>query len=77
MSPRWPSGLVPSTAVAVLVTSCALVVEATDAVVVSPSVVAELDHLIATRHGVDHELAVPGELAGRAWDGASAGEDEL
>lgn len=36
--------------------------------VVSPYVVAELDYLVATRHGVDAELAVLDELAGGAWE---------
>lgn len=34
---------------------------------VSPYVVAELDYLLATRHGVEAELAVLEELAGGAW----------
>jgi predicted nucleic acid-binding protein len=36
--------------------------------VVSPYVIAELDYLIATRVGVDVELAVLRELAGGAYD---------
>ncbi len=36
--------------------------------VVSPFVVAELDYLVATRRGVDAELAVLRELAGGAWE---------
>ncbi|WP_319457346.1 MULTISPECIES: PIN domain-containing protein [unclassified Mycobacterium] len=36
--------------------------------VVSPFVVAELDYLIATRIGVDAELAVLQELSSGAWD---------
>ncbi len=36
--------------------------------VVSPYVLAELDYLIATRHGVEAELAVLGELSGGAWE---------
>lgn len=39
-----------------------------EALVVSPYVVAELGYLVATRHGVDNELAVLDELAGGAWD---------
>lgn len=35
---------------------------------VSPFVLAELDHLIGTRRGVEAELLVLGELAGGAWD---------
>lgn len=38
-----------------------------DPLVVSPYVVAELDYLVATRHGVDAELAVLAELAGGAY----------
>lgn len=36
--------------------------------VVSPYVVAEVDYLVATRHGVDAELAVLNELASGAWE---------
>jgi predicted nucleic acid-binding protein len=36
--------------------------------VVSPFVVAELDYLVASRHGVTAELTVLAELAGGAWD---------
>ncbi len=36
--------------------------------VVSPYVVAELDYLVATRKGVDAELAVLAELAGGAYE---------
>lgn len=36
--------------------------------VVSPYVIAELDYLVATRHGVHAELAVLDELAGGAWE---------
>ncbi len=39
-----------------------------DLLVVSPYVVAELDYLVATRHGAQAELAVLGELAGGAWE---------
>jgi len=35
--------------------------------VVSPFVVAELDYLVSTRHGVDAELRVLDELAGGGW----------
>jgi predicted nucleic acid-binding protein len=41
---------------------------ATERLVVSPYVVAELDYIVATRRGVDQELAVLGELASGAWD---------
>ena len=53
------------------------VLAAADALVVSPYVVAELDYLVATRHGVDHELAVLDELAGGAWDLAAFDEEGL
>ena len=36
--------------------------------VVSPYVIAELDYLVATRHGVQAELAVLDELGGGAWE---------
>lgn len=45
--------------------------------VVSPYVVAELDYLVATRHGLDAELAVLDELAGGAWDLAPFGVAQL
>jgi uncharacterized protein len=41
---------------------------ATEPLVVSPYVVAELDYLVASRLGVEAELAVLGELIGGAWD---------
>jgi predicted nucleic acid-binding protein len=44
------------------------VIARADALVVSPYVVAELDYLVATRHGVSAELAVLDELTGGAWD---------
>jgi uncharacterized protein len=44
--------------------------------VVSPYVVAELDYLIATRVGVDAELAALQELAGGAWELAAFGEPD-
>jgi predicted nucleic acid-binding protein len=50
---------------------------AADALVVSPYVVAELDYLVATRHGVNAELAVLDELAGGAWDLAAFDRDGL
>lgn len=40
----------------------------TEQLVVSPYVIAELDYLLATRRGVDAELAVLRELAGGAWE---------
>lgn len=36
--------------------------------VVSPFVIAEADYLLASRQGVQAELAALGELAGGAWD---------
>lgn len=41
---------------------------ATEPLVVSPYVVAELDYLVASRLGVSAELVVLRELAGGAWD---------
>jgi uncharacterized protein len=48
-----------------------------DALVVSPYVVAELDYLVATRVGVDAELAVLRELSSGAWELANFGASEL
>jgi predicted nucleic acid-binding protein len=45
-----------------------LVADLDDPVVVSPYVVAELDYVVATRVGVDAELAVLAELAGGAYE---------
>ena len=45
--------------------------------VVSPYVVAELDYLVATRVGVDAELAVLRELSSGAWELAGFGAPEL
>lgn len=39
--------------------------------------VAELDYLVATRVGVDAELAVLRELAGGAWELANCGAAEI
>ena len=49
-----------------------------DFLVVSPYVLAELDYLIATRIGVDAEIAALRELSGGAWDlvDLAAGEIE-
>ncbi|MGQ0434975.1 MAG: PIN domain-containing protein [Microthrixaceae bacterium] len=53
-------------------------VEAADGpLVVSPFVVAELDYLVATRLGVDAELAVLGELAGGAYEFATIDAADL
>lgn len=49
----------------------------TGLLIVSPYVLAELDYLVATRHGVDAELAVLDELAGGAWELASFDVDDL
>ena len=46
---------------------------ATEALVISPYVLAELDYLVASRLGVSAELAVLRELAGGAWDLAAFG----
>ncbi len=53
------------------------VLAAADALVVSPYVVAELDYLVATRHGVDDELAVLDELTGGAWDLSAVDQEGL
>jgi predicted nucleic acid-binding protein len=45
--------------------------------VVSPYVVAELDYLVATRVGVEAELAVIRELSSGAWDLAAIGTADL
>ena len=50
---------------------------ATEPLVVSPYVVAELDYLVASRLGVSAELAVLCELAGGAWDLATFGTEDL
>lgn len=46
----------------------AVLVGASEPLVVSPYVVAELDYLVAGRLGVPAELAVLRELAGGAWE---------
>ncbi|HEV2086790.1 MAG TPA: PIN domain-containing protein [Cryptosporangiaceae bacterium] len=45
--------------------------------VVSPYVLAELDYLVATRVGVDAELAVLRELTGGAWELAQFGAPDV
>lgn len=45
--------------------------------VVSPYVVAELDYLVATRHGVGPELAVLDELRNGAWELANFTASDL
>ena len=57
--------------------SVAEVIGAADVLVVSPYVVAELDYLVATRHGLDDELAALDELASGAWDLAAFDEGQL
>lgn len=49
----------------------------TEPLIVSPYVIAELDYLVATRHGVEAELAVLAELAGGAWMLAEFEADDL
>lgn len=49
----------------------------TEPVVVSPYVVAEVDHLVSTRFGVAAELAVLRELSGGAYELASLDADDL
>ena len=44
---------------------------------VSPFVVAEIDYLVATREGVDSELAVLRELAGGAYELATIDAEDL
>lgn len=53
------------------------VVEAATDLIVSPFVLAEVDYLVATRLGVDAELAVLDELSGGAWILADLGENDL
>lgn len=55
----------------------AAVEEIGEPLVLSPYVVAEIDYLIATRFGVDAELAVLRELAGGAWTLAPFDEADL
>ncbi len=50
---------------------------AREPLVVSPYVVAELDYLVATRVGVEAELAVLRELAGGAYELPHLGPDDL
>ncbi len=55
----------------------AVVDAASEPLVVSPYVVAELDYLVATRLGVDAELAVLAELSGGAYHLAEMGPADL
>lgn len=48
-----------------------------DALVISPYVLAEVDYLVATRHGLSVELAVLDELSGGAWELAAINTDDL
>lgn len=48
-----------------------------DVMVVSPYVMAELDYLVATRKGVDAELAVLAELTGGAYELAAMSADDV
>jgi uncharacterized protein len=50
---------------------------ATEPLLVSPYVVAELDHLVASRLGVTAELAALRELTGGAWDLPAIDVDDL
>lgn len=54
-----------------------VLVATSDLLIVSPYVIAELDYLVATRHGVDAELAVLDELTGGAWELVGFGLDDL
>ncbi len=49
----------------------------TDLLIISPYVMAELDYLVATRHGVEAELAVLDELTGGAWELVGFGPDDV
>lgn len=48
-----------------------------DLLIISPYVVAELDYLVATRHGVQAELTVLDELTGGAWHLAAFDVDDV
>lgn len=52
-------------------------IEEAEDLVVSPYVVAEIDYLVATRHGVDAELVVLDELSRGAWILADFPEGDL
>ena len=54
-----------------------LLEQATDDLVVSPYVIAELDYLLASRHGVGIELLALRELGSGAWNLASIGTSDL
>lgn len=54
-----------------------LLVNASDDLIVSPYVLAELDYLVLTREGVQSELAVLRELTSGAWDLVHFEPDDL
>ena len=54
-----------------------LLEQATDDLVVSPYVIAELDYLLASRHGLGIELLALRELGSGAWNLASIGTSDL
>lgn len=54
-----------------------IVESAEDPLAVSPYVVAELDYLVGTRHGVEAELSVLEDLAGGAWFLANFDADDV
>jgi predicted nucleic acid-binding protein len=54
-----------------------LVADIEEPLVVSPYVVAELDYLVASRVGVDAELAVLEELSGGAYELAQLDSSDL
>jgi len=58
-------------------TVSAVLGRATELLVVSPYVIAELDYLVASRLGVSAELAVLRELTGGAWDLPTIDIEEL
>lgn len=49
----------------------------TGLLIVSPYVMAEVDYLVATRHGVNAELSVLDELTGGAWELVGFDVDDL
>lgn len=54
-----------------------LITASTEVLVVSPYVLAEVDYLVATRHGTDPEAAVLAELSSGAWELACLDAGEL
>ena len=55
----------------------AVIEAAEEVLIVSPYVVAELDYLVATRHGIEPETAVLRELCNGAWDLVEFGADDV